>query len=79
MPRGTRPATPARPIDAALPEAGRTLGEALSRCDLRPLIRQVREVGAERKAVLHALRAALERGNDQEALRLARQLTGLPD
>jgi hypothetical protein len=35
------------------------------------------EVGRQRKAALEQLRAALQSGNDPEALKLARQLCGL--
>jgi hypothetical protein len=35
------------------------------------------EVGRQRKAVLKKLRAALQSGNDPQALNLARQLCGL--
>jgi hypothetical protein len=35
------------------------------------------EVGRQRKAVLEKLRAALQSGNDPQALHLARQLCGL--
>jgi hypothetical protein len=37
------------------------------------------EVGRQRKALLHQMRGALQSGDTEEALRIARQLCGLID
>ena len=42
------------------------------------LIDTVIEIGQERARIMEAMRAALLRGDDAEALERARELTGLP-
>jgi len=45
---------------------------------LSGVVDAILEVGRQRKALLAQLRIALEAGNDEEALNLARRLCGLP-
>lgn len=42
------------------------------------LLDAIAEVASERKRILEAMKAALLRGDDAEALEKARELTGLP-
>lgn len=46
---------------------------------LSEIVDAILEVGRQRKIVLDQLRAALQSGDDRQALELARQLCGLPN
>ena len=62
--------------------ASNPLGEALAGVDRafpRSLLEHVREVVVQRRETLGALRSALEAHDDAAALRLARQLVGVPE
>jgi hypothetical protein len=45
---------------------------------LKGLLEAVTEIGQERQNILVAMKTALLRGDDDEALERARQLTGIP-
>ena len=52
-------------------------GQMIGEQNITGAVDAILEVGRQRKAVLEQLRAALQSGNDLEALNLARQLCGL--
>jgi hypothetical protein len=54
------------------------LDQEAARLDPAALLDAVVEIGQERAAVLVAMKQALLRGDDEEALERARELTGLP-
>ncbi|MGO8998737.1 MAG: hypothetical protein ACLQVI_35895 [Polyangiaceae bacterium] len=72
-------------VEAGLPEgvsvapSATVMPAAAGRGTLRPFLTAVREVASARHELLVRLRAALEGGAHDEALRVARQLVGLAD
>jgi hypothetical protein len=55
-----------------------SVDEAFRLCDKGGVLDAVMEIGKERQRILVSMKEALERGDDAEALELARELTGLP-
>jgi hypothetical protein len=51
--------------------------ETTAAANITGVVDAILEVGRQRQAVLEQLRAALQSGNDSEALRRARELCGL--